>query len=96
MGRKPLISPTRPLHVRLDAKLMEAVDARLYSEAEQRVPYAAYADFMTEAIVRLLRQETLDLAPYANSLPTEHVIYAFPGTRELLIELLTQQERNQS
>lgn len=89
-GRKPLLVPSRSLHIHLDSKLMEAVDARLFSEAEQRVPKGAYQAFVTEAIVRMLRQQPLDLSPFAGCLPQEHVVYAFPGTKELLQKTLAQ------
>lgn len=83
-GRKPLINPTRPLHLHLDAELFLSVQARLWSEAEGRVPKGAYQLLITEALVRLLRQRPLDLSPFLGSLPSEHVVYAFPGTQEVL------------
>ena len=92
-GRKPLVHPTRSLHIHIDAKLAEAIDSRLFSEAEQRVPKGAYQGFITEAVVRLLRQLPLDLSPYADgAMPSEHVVYAFPGTRDLLQTLLERKE----
>lgn len=87
-GRKPLVNPTRSLHTHIDADLAKAIDARLWSDAEQRIPKGAYQAFLTEAVVRMLRQVPLDLSPFLNTLPNEHVVYAFPGTVAVLQEHL--------
>lgn len=89
-GRKPLIRPTRSLHLHIDAELADVVDRTLYSEVELRVPKGAYQMFITEAIVRMLKQQPLDLSPWAGSVPSEHVVYAYPGTKEVLAKLLNQ------
>lgn len=89
-GRKPLIRPTRSLHLHIDAELADTMDQFLYSEAELRVPKGAYQMLVTEAIVRLLKQQPLDLSPWAGSIPSEHVVYAYPGTKEVLTQLLNK------
>lgn len=92
-GRKPLVNPTRSLHTHIDAALAKAIDQRLWSEAEQRVPKGAYQEFITEAVVRMMRQQPLDLSPFLGSMPSEHVIYAFPATKEALEQLLLAASR---
>lgn len=92
-GRKPLVNPTRSLNVHLDAKLMEQVDQLLWSEAEQRIPKGSYQAFLTEAVVRMLRQRPLDLSPYLGSMPSEHVLYAFPATVDALRKALEDKEK---
>ena len=87
-GRKAHINPSRSLHLHLSADLVKAIDARLWSDAEGKVPKGAYQEFFTEAAVRMMRQLPLDLAPFAGTLPSEHVVYAFAGTREVLQSLL--------
>lgn len=89
-GRKPLINPTRSLHIHIDAELAKAIDTRLWSDAEGRVPKGAYQAFITEACVRMMRQQALDLSPFLGSMPSEHVVWAFPPTREALHKFLTQ------
>lgn len=87
-GRKPLVNPTRSLHIHIDAELAKRIDAQLWSEAELRVPKGAYQLFITEAVVRMLRQQPLDLSPFLGSLPSEHIVYAFPATVDALREHL--------
>lgn len=89
-GRKPRLDPARSLHIHLDAKLVDEIDRRLWSEAEQRVPKGAYQAFITEAVIRMMRQREVDLSPFAGDLamPNEHVAYVFPESREFLEQLL--------
>lgn len=90
-GRKPLITPTRSLHIHIEEPLAKLIDERLYSEAEQRVPKGAYQEFFTEASVKLLRLRPLDLSPYIGSIPMEHIVFAFEGSIEALKSLLERQ-----
>lgn len=92
-GRKPYVNPLRRVHINIDEKLMEEVDRLLWSEAEQCVPYGAFSKFVTEGLVRLLRQRPLDLSPYLGSMPSEHVLYAFPGTIDALRKALEDKEK---
>lgn len=92
-GRKPLVVPSRSLHIHLDSNLADQIDSGLYSEAEQRVPKGEYQRFFTEAAVFRLRLQSFDLSPYSSGLPGEHMIYLFPSTREVLQALL-ERRRN--
>lgn len=87
-GRKPLVRPTRSLHIHIDAELADQIDARLWSDAEQRIPKGAYQAFITEAVIRMMRQKAVDLSPYANTLPLEHVVFVYDGTEWTLKTLL--------
>lgn len=93
-GRPPLINPTRAINLHIDAGLAKLIDERLWSEAEQRVPKGAYQAFFTEAAIRMMRMAALDLSPFAGTLPTEHVVLAFPGTKEVLVNLLMEQSHD--
>lgn len=83
-GRRPLITPTRNLHLHIEEPLMEQVDALLWSEAEGRVPKGEYQRFFTEAIVRMLRHRPIDLSLYTKAFPLEHVVFGFEGTAQFL------------
>jgi hypothetical protein len=87
-GRKPLVTPTRSIHLHIDDPLMKLIDERLWSEAEQRVPKGAYQAFFTEAVVRMLRQTPTDLSPYTGSMPLEHIVFGFEGTTRFLRDFL--------
>ena len=96
-GRKPLLVPSRAINTRLNETLAAEIEALLFSKAEGRVPLGAYQAFFTEAAIFQLRREAFDLGPYSGSMPGEHIIYTFPGTREVLQKLLERRKNaNQS
>lgn len=90
-GRKPSVTPTEELHLRLRQSLVTRLRLLLWSDAEQRVPYGALPKFFEELIVRSLDYVSLDLAPYTGAPPGLHTIRAAPETIELLRKTLERQ-----
>ena len=87
-GRPPNINPSRPLNTHLDESLMARVDLLLWSEVEARVPKGAYQTFLNERLREFFSTRTLDLAPFAGTLPGELVVRGKPFTLERLQSLL--------
>lgn len=74
MPRKKLLNPTERLHVRLPGDLATKVELLLFSEAEGRVPYGAYQEFITRRLTEFFEDKPLDLAPFLGTLPGEAVV----------------------
>ena len=69
---------------------MDKVDKLMYSEYEQRVPHGTYQKFFTQLLREYFRHERLDLFPWLNCLPSEHVIGAEPATIRLIRDALNR------
>ena len=87
-GRPPLVQPTRKLNTALDETLLARVDLLLFSELESRVPKGAYQKLINELLRRWLDSRELDLAPYAGTLPGQHVVVGRPDTLATLTTIL--------
>jgi len=83
-GRPPSIRRSAPLEVSLDEEVRTRLDITLWSEAEQRVPKGAYKTYFDRLVLRDLTERALDLAPYIDSIPGEHVVRASAAAIEAL------------
>lgn len=84
MSRQRSLNPTKTLNVAMPGALYDQLDALLYSELEQRVPYGAYRDFITTRLREYFTQTHLDLAPY---LGNRAGVWVVSGTPEAIAEL---------
>jgi hypothetical protein len=76
--------PAKKLHVAVPGELGSRLDLILYSEAEQRIPFASHQRFIVDRIREYFERDALDLALYRSDLPPESIVY---GPR-LVIEAL--------
>ena len=74
MPRPKLINPTEVLNVRVDAGLKARLDALLFSELEERVPFAAYQKFFNRVLTQALLFQRLDLAPFLETDPGAAIV----------------------
>jgi hypothetical protein len=63
----------------------------LYSEAEQRIPFAAYQRFLVDRIREFFSRGTLDIAPYFTDIPPGSYIHGSPPVIEMLKKALEEQ-----
>jgi len=87
-GRPVAIRRSVPLEVALDEELRARLDIRLWSEAEQRVPKGAYKAYFDGLVSRDLATATLDLAPFAGTLPGTALLRGTPEAVQTLETLL--------
>lgn len=71
--------PSRDLHLMLSEQDAARLDLYLYSEAEQRIPFAAKQRFFTERLREYFERASLDLGLYFHELPPGSHIYAAPS-----------------
>ncbi len=74
MPRTKNIVPSALLNLSLPVTVHTMLNARLYSELEGRVPYGAYANYISELIRRDAQERKLDLAPFTNGDPGAFII----------------------
>lgn len=84
MPRTPNLIPPVKLTITLPLDLATKLSAKLYSELEGRVPYAAYAKFFAECIRLHFDQAQLDLAPWAGTEPELYTVSGTPAALEVL------------
>lgn len=78
MPRKPNVVPTSYLNVGIPSNLRVRLDAILYSEVENRVPFGAYQSFFSSLLRAFFETEELDLAPYLGTEPGANVVRGRP------------------
>ena len=65
--RKPI--PSYHLSIAVPQEVAAQLKLHLYSEAEQRVPYAAQQRFIVQRMREFFEHRSLDLAPYLQGVP---------------------------
>ena len=75
----------------LPATVFAKMDLLLWSEAEQRVPYAARKDFIANLLREYFSDAKLNLAPYLHDAPPRCEVRGSPGTIALLKSALEAQ-----
>ena len=89
MARPRNAIPSRELSIMLDEQIATRLELHLWSEAEQRLPYAARQKFITARLREYFERKSLDLAPYFHDLPTGSQIHGSPavvGRLQLALE----------
>lgn len=90
MPRRPSLTPSRPLTVRLPADLMARVELLLFSELEGRVPLGGYQEFFTQRLIEFFDEKPLDLGPFLGTLPGEAVVRGKVGAVHRLLTHLKE------
>ena len=88
MSRPPNLIPSQPLNVALPLPLYTQLSAHLYSELEGRIPHGAFSRFMVDLLRGYFSQHSLDLAPFAGSIPGAFIIHGSPEAVAVLKPLL--------
>lgn len=91
MARPRNASPARNIHVALPGDIWPRLELHLYSEAERRVPFAAYQRFLVERIREFFGRATLDVAPYFTEIPHDSYVYGPRPVIEMLKKALEEQ-----
>ena len=82
---------TKDLHVMLPAPEFDRLDLHLWSDAEQRVPYAAKAKWVTERVREYFTNERLDLGLFFPDFPPGSIVVGGPETIRRLRQALEAQ-----
>jgi hypothetical protein len=90
MPRPPAITPNSVLNLAIPKVLRDRLDLLLWSEVEGRVPKGAYMEFFAARLREYFDHRPLDLAPFLNSFPGEHVVSAPLPTIAALQQLLSK------
>lgn len=64
MPRKPAVTPTEHLHLKLEASSRARLDLHLFSDLEGRVPKGSHKAWVEDRIREYFDWKTLDLAPF--------------------------------
>lgn len=86
MPRPRLIMPTVQINMRIAQDLIAKMNLELFSELEQRVPFAAQQKFLTTLLQQHFEEDVLDLAPW---LGTPSGVFRIRGNPEVLSALST-------
>ena len=78
-GRRPNIERSSRLELNLAESTRVRLDLILFSPLEQRVPHGAYSRFFEARLADFFDGESIDLAPYAISLPGELTVRGTPA-----------------
>jgi hypothetical protein len=88
MARPAALEPTSKLTTTLPPRVRDRLDIYLFSEVEGRVPKGAYQAFLTARILEFFEDKPLELAPFLESTPGQHVVRGSTATiAALLIHL---------
>jgi len=79
---------TKDFHVMLPAEEFDRLDFYLWSDAEQRIPHAAKAKWVTERIREFFGSERLDLSKWFHDLPPGSIVSGSPKVIKALTEAL--------
>ena len=90
MARPRNVVPTIAIEVTLPAELKTRLDFHLWSDFEQRIPFAAYQKFISTRIREFFATRELDLAPFVGKPPGTYIIRGEPHVINLITELLSQ------
>lgn len=82
---------TKDFHVMLPAEEFDRLDFYLWSDAEQRIPHAAKAKWVTERIREFFGSERLDLGLYFPEMPPGSIVAGSPSTIRALRAALEAQ-----
>ena len=88
MPRRRNITPSQDLHIKLAGEDATKLELYLYSEAEQRVPFAARQRFFTERMREFFERASLDLALYFPALAPGSYVYSNQALVEHLKAIL--------
>lgn len=88
---RKLATPTRQFHIQLPEEEASRLELHLWSEAEQRIPYASRQRFIVERIREYFGRAGLDLAAYFQDLPPGSMIYGDPS---IINQLKAELERS--
>lgn len=89
MPRPRNVTPSIVLHVSLPGDIGARLNLHLYSEAEQRIPFAAYQRFLVDRVREFFGRQILPLSPYfAGSVPPDSYVYGSPEVIEMLRKAL--------
>lgn len=91
MPRPKNAVPAKKLTVALPGDLGAKLDLSLYSEAEQRIPFASHQRFLVERIREYFDRDACDLAVYFNDMPPQSMVYGTKATIALLKKVLSEQ-----
>lgn len=80
--------PSRILNVALERDDAAKMDLHLWSEAEQRVPYAARQKFLSGLIREYFGRKAVDLALYFPALAPGSHVYGSPDLMDHLEKIL--------
>lgn len=81
---RKLSIPTRQFHIQLPEEEASRLELHLWSEAEQRIPYASRQRFIVERIREYFGRKGLDLGVYFQDLPPGSTVYGPPEYVERL------------
>lgn len=79
-------TPTRQFHIMLPEEEASRLELHLWSEAEQRIPYAARQKFIVERIREFFGRQSLDLAAYFPNLPAGTFVLYGPEPSILVLK----------
>ena len=79
---------SRDLHILLPPDLAARMELHLYSEAEQRIPYAEKQRFISQLMREFFGRASLDLGTYFHELPPGSTVHGIPPVVEALKEAL--------
>lgn len=86
---RKLATPTRQFHIQLPEEEASRLELHLWSEAEQRIPYASRQRFIVERIREYFGRRTVDLAAYFPNLPAgTFLVHGDEATMNVLKERL--------
>lgn len=85
MPRPRNVVPSRILHLALREDLLTRVDLLLISDSSGKVPYGAYQELFTGLLRQLFEEKDLDLGPFLDALPGQHIVRGRVGTLDALL-----------
>lgn len=88
MPRPKNARPSRILNLALPADIGARLDLFLYSEAEQRIPFAAHQRFISDRVREFFATESLDLAEIDPMVSGPHLVRASPDVIRYLRDRL--------
>lgn len=91
MPRPKNAVPAKKLHIALPGDIGAKLDLHLYSEVEQRIPFAAHQRFVVERVREFFDSDALDLAPYFPEFAAGSVVRGPRAVIEMLKKALEEQ-----
>lgn len=88
MSRRPNVVPSQLLNLSIPLDVHSKMTIHLYSDLEQRVPYGAYAAFLSERVREFFSSARLDLAPFINGDPGAFIVTGPPEAIAVLEKAL--------
>lgn len=91
MPRPRNASPARKLHVAIPGDIWPRLDLHLFSEAEQRIPFAAHQRFLVDRIREFFNRGSISLAAFFPDAPPDLTVYGDRAAIEFLANALKEQ-----